>query len=86
MPLKVQPWPGFRPAPVTGIIATGNIMKRLLFLFVIAVSACSSNSIITEKEREWIQKLQIFDPVGKSKEELFKWQSDNGVPLNSFPH
>lgn len=59
-----------------------DILLSILLLLV----ACSFNDIIVEKEREWRNKVELFQPLGKTKRELFDWQNDNGVQLNSFPH
>ncbi|WP_346837031.1 hypothetical protein [Microbulbifer sp. SAOS-129_SWC] len=53
----------------------------LLVLF-----GCSSNDAVVEKEHEWRTKLEQFQPIGKTRKELFDWQNKNGVQLDSFPH
>ena len=57
------------------------ILTSLLFM----AAACSSNNTVKEREQEWEQKVAQFKPIGKTKAELFEWQKNNNVPLNSFP-
>jgi hypothetical protein len=65
-------------------------MKQFLRCFSIlviclVVQACSANDATEVREEAWKAKLSEFQPIGKSREELLKWQNENGVPLNSFP-
>lgn len=66
-------------------------MKQFLRRFSILVicfiaQACSANNdAIEAKENVWKSKLNEFQPIGKSRKELLKWQNENGVLLNSFP-
>jgi hypothetical protein len=56
-----------------------------ILIMCVFVQACSANDVVKVKEEVWKAKLNEFQPIGKSREELFKWQNENGVTLNSFP-
>ena len=56
------------------------ILTTLLFV----IAACSSNNSVKEREQVWRQKVEQFKPIGKTKAELFEWQKNNNIPLNSF--
>lgn len=68
---------------------SANHMKRFhqlsILLLCLFIQACSAKDEIEAKEKVWKAKLIEFEPIGKTKKELFKWQNENGVPLNSFP-
>jgi len=54
-------------------------MRKFLHLFLILivcvfVQACSANDAVEVKVEAWKVKLKEFQPIGKSKEELFKWR------------
>ncbi|MCU7959453.1 MAG: hypothetical protein KZQ58_05520 [gamma proteobacterium symbiont of Bathyaustriella thionipta] len=60
-----------------------KIATFITLLFVI--TACSPNNMVKAREQFWRQKVEQFNPVGKTRAELFEWQKNNNVPLNSFP-
>jgi hypothetical protein len=57
------------------------LTSLLIFLF-----GCSSTDLVKVKEQNWRVKLEQFQPVGKTRLELFNWQKENDIPLDSFPH
>jgi hypothetical protein len=57
----------------------------LLSLILISIS-CSSSGSVEERQEFWQKKIEAFEPVGKTRSELFDWQINNDVPLNSFPN
>lgn len=59
-----------------------TIILSITFL----VSSCSANQTVLEKEKAWESKLEQFQPIGKTRKQLFDWQNEVGVPLGSFPH
>lgn len=77
--------------PVIHNIMCNNVMMNkiskiatfITLLFVI--TACSPNNMVKAREQFWRQKVEQFNPVGKTRAELFEWQKNNNVPLNSFP-
>ena len=66
------------------LIETSKLAVFILLLLI--ASACSSNVSVKEREQVWRQKVEQFKPIGKTQEELFEWQKNNNVPLNSFPN
>ena len=61
--------------------------KSVIFLLLLALAtACSSNNVVREHKQVWVEKLAKFNPIGKTKAELFEWQKNNNIPLNSFPN
>ena len=65
------------------LIKTSKLAVFILLL--VMATACSSNESVKEREQVWRQKVEQFKPIGKTKTELFEWQKNNNVPLNSFP-
>ena len=57
-----------------------------LVAVVLILSSCDNREDIQLREQFWREKLEHFAPVGKIKAELFEWQKNNDVPLNSFPN
>jgi hypothetical protein len=64
-----------------------DIFNRIVFTAIIMVLlSCASSDLISKKEQVWRDKLEVFQPIGKTKKELFDWRNENGVPLNSYTY
>ena len=65
-----------------------SLSAKLVVLFsaLFFIAGCSSNESVKVREETWKAKVEQFQPVGKTRGELFEWQKINDVPLSSFPN
>ncbi len=62
-----------------------NIRIIFTFYFIAVLSGCASTESISVAERRWTEKLDKFQPIGKTRKMLLMWLMENNVPINSLP-
>ena len=54
-------------------------LRVVLILFLLLIFSCSKVNLAENKKQEWGKKIEKFMPIGKTRNELIRWQKLNGT-------